>query len=249
MTDLMSPTLDAATLSAIVDGRHDDPFAVLGPHEVGGVLVVRAFVPPATWLEVFDPETGSVVARLACVAEPGLFEGEVPKRPVWFSYRLRAGNAGGTWEFDDPYRFGPVLGDLDDYLIREGTHQRLWERLGAKITQHQNASGISFAVWAPNASRAAVVGDFNEWDGRRHPMRKRRGTGVWELFMPGLGKDALYKFEIKAADGSLLPLKADPLGMKAELRPSTASTVASPEPLPWSDAAWLAARRGAQTVA
>jgi len=249
MTDLVSSTLDAATMSAIVDGRHGDPFAVLGPHEIGDAVIIRAFVPSATRLEVIDPETNAVVARLSRVAEPGFFEGEVPKRPVWFSYRLRASNAGGTWEFDDPYRFGPVLGDLDDYLIREGTHQRLWERLGARIAQHQNTWGVSFAVWAPNAARVAVVGDFNDWDGRRHPMRNRRGTGVWELFVPGLRQDTLYKYEIKSADGSLLPLKADPLGMKAELRPSTASKVASPEPLSWTDGAWLSARGAAQSVA
>ncbi|HEV8388926.1 MAG TPA: 1,4-alpha-glucan branching protein GlgB [Dongiaceae bacterium] len=249
MTDLVSSTLDAATVSAIVDGRHGDPFAVLGPHEVGGVVVIRAFVPGAARLEVIDPATNAVAARLSRVAEPGLFEGQVPKRPVWFSYRLRASNAGGTWEFDDPYRFGPVLGDLDDYLIREGTHQRLWERLGARIAQHQDVWGVSFAVWAPNASRVTVVGEFNDWDGRRHPMRNRCGTGVWELFVPGLKQDTLYKYEIKAADGLLLPLKADPLGMEAELRPSTASKVASPKRLAWSDGAWLTARAAAQSVA
>jgi 1,4-alpha-glucan branching enzyme len=249
VTDAAASTLDAATISAIVDGRHGDPFAVLGPHEVGGAVVIRALVPAAAQLEVIDPETNTVAASLARIGEPGLFEGIVPKRPVWFSYRLRASNAGGSWEFDDPYRFGPVLGDLDDYLIREGTHQRLWERLGARVTQHQNAWGVSFAVWAPNASRVAVVGAFNEWDGRRHPMRNRRGTGVWELFVPGLHQDTLYKYEIKSADGALLPLKADPLGRKAELRPSTASQVASPEPLAWTDGAWLSTRAAAQSVA
>jgi 1,4-alpha-glucan branching enzyme len=249
MTDLVSPTLDAATISAIVDGRHGDPFAVLGPHEVGGTLVIRAFVPAAARLEVIDPESNVVAARLARIGEPGFFDGVVAQRPVWFSYRLRASNAGGTWEFDDPYRFGPVLGELDDYLMREGTHQRLWERLGARVVQHQTAWGVSFAVWAPSASRVAVVGDFNEWDGRRHPMRSRRGTGVWELFVPGLQQDTLYKYEIKDSGGTLLPLKADPLGMKAELRPSTASAVASPEPLSWTDGAWLAARAKVQSVA
>lgn len=248
MTDLMSSTLDAAALSAIVDGRHGDPFAVLGPHEVGGTVVIRAFVPSATRLEVIEAETGAPVARMSRVAEPGFFEAALRGKPAWFGYRLRAANDGGTWEFDDPYRFGPVLGDLDDYLIREGTHQRLWERLGAHVVVHQGVPGVSFAVWAPNAGRVALVGDFNDWDGRRHPMRNRRGTGVWEIFMPGLGAGALYKYEIKAADGSLLPLKSDPLAMKAELRPSTASVVAVPAPLDWHDDAWLSARPQMQSV-
>jgi 1,4-alpha-glucan branching enzyme len=248
MTDLVSSGLDATTLSAIIDGRHGDPFAVLGPHEEDGTVIIRAFVPGATRMEVIDSGTGAAVAAMRRVAESGFFEVELRQKPVWFGYRLRASNGGGTWEFDDPYRFGPVLGDIDDYLIREGTHQRLWERLGAHSTEHQQVQGVSFAVWAPNASRVAVVGDFNDWDGRRHPMRSRRGTGIWEIFMPGVAPGALYKFEIKAADGSLLPLKADPIAMKAELRPSTASAVASPEPHAWTDGAWLAARPQSQSV-
>ena len=202
----------------------------------------------ATRLEVIDAETNAALARMDRIAEPGFFEVELRGKPVWFGYRLRAANEGGTWEFDDPYRFGPVLGDLDDYLIREGTHQRLWERLGAHVTEHQGVRGVSFAVWAPNASRVALVGDFNDWDGRRHGMRKRRGTGVWEIFLPGLGPDALYKYEIKAADGALLPLKSDPLAMKAELRPSTASAVAAPEPSDWTDDSWMGVRAQTQSV-
>ena len=248
MSAVVSSSLDAATLSAIIDGRHADPFAVLGPHEEGGAIVIRAFVPVATRMEVIDAQTGASVARMVRVGEPGFFEAELRGKPVWFGYRLHAGNDGGSWEFDDPYRFGPVLGDIDDYLIREGTHQRLWERLGAHVTEHQKVKGVSFAVWAPSAGRVAVVGDFNDWDGRRHPMRKRQGTGVWEIFMPGVGPDALYKFEIKSADGTLLPLKADPLSMKAELRPSTASAVSSPQPLVWNDRGWLTTRAQAQSI-
>ncbi|HVO01739.1 MAG TPA: 1,4-alpha-glucan branching protein GlgB [Candidatus Cybelea sp.] len=243
-----SPSLDATTLSAIVDGRHGDVFAVLGPHEVEGELVIRAFLPTAATLEVIDPATGAVAAKLKEIAKPGLFEGAVPKRPVWFAYRLRASNAGGSWEFDDPYRFPPILGALDDYLIREGTHRRLWERLGARVTQHEGVSGVAFAVWAPNASRVSVIGDFNGWDGRRHVMRNRLGTGVWEMFIPGIDAGALYKYEIKAADGHLLPQKADPIAKQAELRPSTASVVAASEPFRWRDGDWMAARANTQSV-
>jgi 1,4-alpha-glucan branching enzyme len=249
MTVRVAPTLDAATLSAIVDGRHGDPFAVLGPHEVAGKLVVRAFVPAATSLAVLDPESGAVAASLEEVAKPGLFEGVVPDRPAWFGYRLRASNSGGSWEFDDPYRFPPVLGELDDYLMREGTHRRLWESLGGRAIRHQGADGVTFAAWAPNAARVAVIGDFNDWDGRRHGMRNRRGAGVWEIFIPGIGENTPYKFEIKDAQGHVLPLKADPLARQMELRPGTASVVAARTPFTWSDEGWLKKREAAQSVA
>ncbi|NJO31972.1 MAG: 1,4-alpha-glucan branching enzyme, partial [Rhodospirillales bacterium] len=191
MTDMVSSGLDATTLSAIIDGRHSDPFAVLGPHEEGGAVIIRAFVPAASRMEVIDSGTGASVAHMTRIAEPGFFEVELRQKPVWFGYRLRASNDGGSWEFDDPYRFGPVLGDIDDHLIREGTHQRLWERLGAHVTEHQQVPGVAFAVWAPSASRVAVTGDFNDWDGRRHPMRNRRDTGIWEIFIPGVAPGAL----------------------------------------------------------
>jgi 1,4-alpha-glucan branching enzyme len=244
-----APSLDAATVSAIVDGRHGDPFAVLGPHEVAGKLVIRAFVPTATSVAVIDPATGAVAAELTEIAKPELFEGVVPDRPVWFAYRLRASNAHGSWEFDDPYRFPPLLGELDDYLMREGTHRRLWESLGARVIQHQGVEGVAFSVWAPNAARVAVVGDFNAWDGRRHGMRNRQAAGVWEIFIPGIGANAHYKFEIKDAGGHLLPLKADPLARQMELRPGNASVVSARAPFRWSDAAWLEKRAAAQNIA
>jgi 1,4-alpha-glucan branching enzyme len=240
--------LDAATVSAIVDGRHGDPFAVLGPHEAPGGIVVRAFVPAATRLQVIEADTGTVVVDMAKIGEPGLFEARIADRPAWFGYRLRAANDGGTWEFDDPYRFGPLFGDVDDHLIREGTHRRLWERLGAHVVEHQGARGTAFAVWAPNAARVAVVGDFNDWDGRGHPMRLRAAIGIWELFLPGVDAGATYKYQVHAADGTPLPLKADPLGLQAQLRPDNASVVAAPEPFAWSDAAWLAERGHRQTT-
>ena len=249
MSQAATPTIDAATLSAIVDGRHGDPFAVLGPHEVAGKLVVRAFVPFATKLAVIDPASGAVAAELREVAKPGLFEGIVPDRPIWFGYRLRATDAnGGSWEIEDPYRFEPVLGELDDYLMREGTHRRLWERMGARGIRHQNVDGVAFAVWAPSAGRVAVVGEFNDWDGRRHPMRLRRATGVWEIFLPGVVEGAKYKFEIKDAAGNLLPLKADPIARQMELRPGTASVVTTQRAPAWADAAWLKRRGAAQSV-
>jgi 1,4-alpha-glucan branching enzyme len=230
--------LTAAEVAAIVEGRHHDPFAVLGLHEIDGRCRVRAFVPGAATVDAVTRE-GDFLARLSRRHAEGLFEGTLVRREP---YRLRAGNAGGTWVVDDPYAYGPVLGPMDDWLMGHGTHARLYDRLGAHAIAHEGASGVHFAVWAPNARRVSVVGDFNAWDGRRHSMRKRVDTGVWEIFVPGEGDGTLYKYEIIAADGTLLPLKADPVGFGGELRPSTASVVRDTAHFAWTDAGWMAAR-------
>ena len=240
--------VSADTLTALAEARHDDPFAVLGPHAVAGGVVIRALVPGAERLEVIEEATGAVAGELERRHPVGLFEGLLADRPAWFGYVLRAHHAGGSWEVHDPYRYPPVLGALDDYLIREGTHQRLWERLGAHAIEHAGVRGVHFAVWAPNASRVSVVGDFNAWDGRRNAMRRRGGVGIWEIFIPGLDEGALYKYEIRGGDGTLLPLKADPLGTGAELRPQTASVVRRVDDFRWNDAGWCAARGAAQAV-
>ena len=227
-------------IEAIVAARHGDPFSVLGPHPAPGALAIRAFVPGADEVEAIGP-TGAAVPLERRHAE-GFFEGLAAGASHPFAYRLRARNAGGEWEFDDPYRFGPVLGPLDDHLLVEGSHRRLYERLGAHPGVHDGTAGTSFAVWAPNARRVSLVGDFNAWDGRRHSMRKRVDSGVWEIFAPGVGEGAVYKFEIVGTDGVLQPLKADPVGFAAELRPSTASIVAGGGPMPFHDEAHMAAR-------
>ncbi len=229
------------TIAAIVEGRHADPFAVLGPHEVGGRLMLRAYVPGATTLEAVGDDDRPL-ARLAQRHPAGFFEGPLPARA---RYRLRAANADGAWTVDDAYAFGPVLGPLDDWLVGEGTHTMLYDRLGAHPLVHEGVAGVHFAVWAPNARRVSVVGDFNAWDGRRHVMRKRVDTGVWEIFVPALGDGTIYKYEIIGAAGELLPLKSDPVGFRAELRPSTASIVCATENFTWHDGAWLAARAAA----
>ncbi len=210
--------LAAADIEAICQGRHADPFAVLGPH--GGV--VRAFLPGAAQVE-------AGAGALARVHGDGLFEGAVGGTAE-APYRLHVIWADGSRAvLDDPYRFGPVLGDIDAWLLGEGTHMRPFEVLGAHPRTVDGVAGTAFAVWAPNARRVSVVGDFNLWDGRRHPMRLRRECGVWELFLPGVGLGARYKFELLGRDGRLLPQKADPYARQAELRPATASIVA---PLP-----------------
>ena len=235
--DIATPDRDA-----IVAGTHGDPFAVLGPHRIGsnGGHIVRAFVPGVHELEAIDTN-GATLATLERVADAGIFTGTVHGAETP-SYRLRARTEATTFEFDDPYRFGPTLGQLDLHLIGEGRHLRLWEKFGAHPIVHEGVAGVAFAVWAPNAKRASVVGDFNFWDGRRHPMRFHPGVGVWELFVPGLDVGATYKYELLANDGTLLPLHADPYGFAAEKLPGTASVVASPGNTTWNDAAWLDAR-------
>jgi 1,4-alpha-glucan branching enzyme len=231
-----APTPEA--IDAIVEGRHEDPFAVLGQHPVDGAVVVRAFVPGADAVEAITRD-GRPLASLASRHAAGFFEGVVPQRGP---YLLRAANRDGSWIVDDAYAYGPVLGPVDDWLVGEGTHTKLYDRLGAHPIDHEGVPGVHFAVWAPNARRVSVVGDFNAWDGRRHVMRKRVDTGVREIFIPRLHDGTIYKYEIVGADGALLPLKADPVGFRAELRPSTASIVCDTAGFPWSDGEWMASR-------
>jgi 1,4-alpha-glucan branching enzyme len=227
--------LDSATVSRLLEGRHDDPFSVLGPRRHG----------QATWVTAFDPGAEEMAALVGGREHPllpvrgGVFSGPVPDgRP----YVLRARGHGAEWVGEDPYRFGPVLTDLDEYLLGEGTHERLWEALGAHVMDHEGVEGTHFAVWAPNARRVSVVGNWNAWDGRRHPMRRRGGTGVWEIFLPGLKEPAAYKYEIVGPHGEVLPLKADPVGFGAEHPPQTASVVRDIRGYGWQDDDWMARR-------
>jgi len=235
--------IDDVAAWAISEGWHSDPFSVLGLHQRGTCWVVTAFVPGAERLWVVT-DTGRTEAK-ALIQNPGLF---VAKLAGSQTYRLAATAGGTDWEFDDPYRFGPVLGDLDKYLLGEGTHKRLWQVLGAHLITHEGVAGVHFAVWAPNAERVSVVGDFNFWDGRRHLMRKRGATGVWETFLPGLAEGVVYKYELRGPSGNLLPLKADPVGFGSEHPPANASVVRSIASPGWTDAAWMARRGAAQSI-
>ncbi len=231
-------------VARICSGRHGDPFAVLGPHvPAPGQLLLRAFLPGAR--EVWAIAAGSRrrLAKLHPLPGDGLFERRLASGAgLRYRYHIRWLDGSDSIE-EDPYRFGLLLSDLDIWLLSEGTHLRPYEVLGAHSCQIQDVAGTRFAVWAPHASRVAVVGDFNFWDGRRHPMRRRREWGVWELFLPGVQEGARYKFEIRDAAGQLLPLRADPYARQAELRPATASIVAPLLPRLAGDERWRLASR------
>ncbi|RAU22120.1 1,4-alpha-glucan branching enzyme [Paramagnetospirillum kuznetsovii] len=223
--------------AAIIAGRHGDPFAVLGPHRTGRDAIIRTIQPQARRVSVL---TAAGEVEMERVHADGLFAARLP----WPSgYRLVVEEHDGqVFEIDDPYRFPPQLGDLDVHLLSEGKHLRTFEKLGAHLRRVEGVEGVHFAVWAPNADRVSVVGDFNGWDGRRHPMRLRHHAGVWEIFIPGLAHATVYKFEILAKGGMLLPLKADPYGHWAEVPPKTASVVWDMAERPWRDSDWMAAQ-------
>ena len=212
-------------IELICNASHGDPFSVLGPHQVSLMRCsVRCFIPNATQVHVISPE-GKSLTTLGPRHGTDFFEGSVPMA-VGDAYQLQVQwESGQSSTLEDPYRFPLVLGEMDLWLLGEGTHLRPFEVLGAHPSTLLGVDGTRFAVWAPNASRVSVVGDFNHWDGRRHPMRLRRECGVWELFLPGVCTGALYKFEIRTQSGEVLPARSDPYALQAELRPATASKV------------------------
>ncbi|MFN7973209.1 MAG: 1,4-alpha-glucan branching protein GlgB [Acidobacteriota bacterium] len=240
-----TPALDPAEITRLIRGEHAEPHAILGAHaarsgDAEGVLV-RAFHPDAAAMEL---RTGSALLPMAPVA-PGVpvFEAFVPaeKLPIAYAIRMRF-PSGAVVERDDPYRFLPTVGDVDLHLFGEGTHRRLWERLGAHPGMVEGVAGCAFAVWAPNARRVSVVGDFCRWDGRVFPMRKLSGIGVFEIFIPGLSPGSLYKYEILTQD-RMLRLKTDPFATEMELPPGTASRIPHSSRHAWTDDAWMKKRR------
>ena len=231
----MTHPLTPDTVARLLSASHDDPFSVLGPHRHGA----------QTWVTAIDPGADLLCAVLNGKEYPlervegALFSGRVPDGTP---YRLHGRGMGGEWNYDDAYRFGPVLTDLDEYLLGEGTHLRLWEALGAHVMEHEGTQGTHFAVWAPNARRVSVVGAFNAWDGRRHPMRRRGATGVWEIFIPGAQDGQPYKYQITGPSGEALPLKADPVGFGSQHPPETASVIRDIRGYGWKDGNWMASR-------
>jgi 1,4-alpha-glucan branching enzyme len=249
-------------LERIVRGEESDPFDFLGPHWVDRngerILVIRAFRPAATGVTVtwtgnsVGASSTSVAIAANQIHPAGVFEAAMPlglaavrenQAIAPTAYRMRFKFAdGNSLETFDAYAFPPLLTDYDLYLSGEGTHYQKYEKLGAHVREMSDVRGVHLGVWAPNAQRVSVVGNFNLWDGRVHPMRLRGQTGIWEVFIPGLGEGTLYKFEIRSRVGGHWGLKSDPYGFAAEMRPNNASVVVDIEKHQWNDSAWLTAR-------
>ena len=239
----MKPILSEPEINAIIYGMHGAPFTLLGMHEMGAKkpgVVVRVFRPYATKAEVIRKADGQAF-EMPRIHEDGLYELFLPNEKP-FDYKLRlAWFEGPPSELEDPYRFPLQLTDLDMYLLGEGTNYRAYHKMGAHPLTIAGVEGVHFAVWAPNAVRVSVVGWFNNWDGRIHPLQQRGGSGLWELFMPHLKPGDLYKFEVKGHK-AFLAQKADPYAFASELRPRSASMVWDIAKYEWKDADWLAAR-------
>ena len=226
--------LTEGDLSALAEARHGEPFSVLGSHKSGRLRWVSTFLPSAVEVTALVGEAETALPRLS----GDIFAGPVAAG----AYRLRARYGDGSEHvFADPYAFGPKLSEFDQYLMGEGTHRELWRALGAHICAHEGSGGVHFAVWAPNAQRVSVVGEFNLWDGRRHPMRRVGATGVWEIFLPDIGDGTLYKYEILGAGGSVVQ-KADPVGFGSQHPPEQASVVRDIGGYGWKDATWMEGR-------
>ncbi len=227
-------------IQQILDASHPNPFGFLGLHCEGksDVYVVRTFQPGA--IEVLVDIDGDEVA-MDQAGSTGFFVLKT-RRKKPFNYRFKVIYPGTVIEREDPYRFPQVLGDVDIHLLNEGTHRKLYDVLGAHQRVIDGIAGVAFSVWAPNASRVSVVGDFNDWDGRRHSMRRLGNSGFWDIFIPGIPARTKYKYEMKDSAGNLQPLKADPIGSQAEMRPDTASVIDAEAPFHWQDGNWMSHR-------
>jgi 1,4-alpha-glucan branching enzyme len=238
-------------LGALVEGRHENPFEILGPHEVEDagrrLLAVRAFLPQSTQAWVVDAAHGSRPMRR--IHPAGLYEAicPLPENSESSSYMLKiTDNKGSQTTVHDPYSFSPLLGELDLHLLGEGRHWNCYRCLGAQLRSVGGVAGTNFAVWAPNATGVSLVGDFNNWDGRLHPMRKHIPGGIWELFVPGLSEGTIYKYRVKQGNEEVD--KSDPYGFAAELPPRTASKVANLDSYTWQDSAWMERRAAAHLL-
>src|SRR5574341_1070020 len=244
------PTVDSAAVAAIAGAYHGAPFDVLGIHSATAegkpALAVRAWQPQAQAVSV---KRGADLIPMERVHPEGFFEAVFPGEAEFFGYQLSITLLdGATYLAEDPYRFPPVLTEFDLHLFAEGTHFQLYDKLGAHPLVHDGVPGVAFAVWAPNALRVSVVGDFNQWDGRRHPMRPRGATGLWELFVPGLAQGDLYKYEIKTRYKGYMVTKADPYAFFSELRPRTGSVVWDLSRYAWRDGEWMKNRKAHQNL-
>ena len=239
ITPVSVPTIEQGSIDALLGATHGDPFGALGMHQAGEHMVVRVLRPDARTVTVQSLDQPAAVYPALQVHPDGLFEAVLEGAEQRFRYTLHfTGHDGSEWTERDPYSFGVLLGQLDLHLFAEGQHWQLYDKLGAHLTAIDGARGTTFRVWAPNAQRVSVVGDFNGWDGRRNPMRKLLGCGVWEIFIPGVLEGAHYKFELKQAHGGI-GLKSDPFAFFSQYGTSTASMVYDLARFQWSDAEWM----------
>ncbi|MDH3533484.1 MAG: 1,4-alpha-glucan branching enzyme, partial [Gammaproteobacteria bacterium] len=222
--------------AALVAGRHHDPFSMLGVHRVDGDRVVRTLQPHAERVELID-RSGRLLSTMQRLHPDGLFAAIMPPRIRRYRFRITT-HAGDIMEIDDCYAFGQTLGDVDLYLLAEGSDRKIYQKLGAHPKTISGVCGTRFAVWAPNASRVSVVGDFNDWDGRRHVMRLHPANGIWEVFVPGVPAGTKYKYELLDQQGKLLPQKTDPFAGFHESPPGNASLVYESS-FAWADDAWM----------
>ncbi len=231
----------APDLIKIVEARHHDPFSVLGRHAQGRTELIRAFIPEAASVRI--GEDGPAMER---IGKSGLFQWSGPAGTVERHYRLLwQDGAGHNHSAVDPYQFAPQIAEFDLHLFGEGRHWHIYNILGAHPVEVDGVAGVRFATWAPNAERVSVVGEFNDWDGRRHPMTVHGSSGVWELFLPGVAPGMLYKFEIRNRHSGEILVKTDPYGQQFELRPNTAALVRNPQPYQWQDEQWMQRRAAA----
>ena len=238
----------------LVSAREWDPFSVLGPQRDASTgssgVCVRAFLPEAVEVTFLPEQTGRSPVPMKLVHPEGVFEARWEGYVLDTRYQFRiVDRQGKATQRHDPYAFSPLISDFDLHLFGEGKLYKAYEKIGAQPCTHQGVRGVNFAVWAPNAKRVSVVGDFNEWDGRRHPMRNRGGVGIWELFIPDMNEGMVYKFEILPQNGDAPFLKADPYASSSELRPKTASIVRDLSGYEWQDGEWMDARQSRDPLA
>ncbi len=241
----MISTAELIELNQIIEAQHGDPHHILGMHEVDvdgkKCLAVRAFIPQAKNITVVDPKS-DLKYQMNKIHQDGFFEVIITDRSEWFRYMFHIeGYENNDWSTYDAYSFEPTISDMDIYLFNQGTHYEIFDKLGAHVKTIDGVEGVAFAVWAPNAKRVSVIGDFNSWDGRRNAMRIIAGSGIWEIFIPGLKNLDKYKFEIKSVTGMLFQ-KSDPYGNFAELRPSSTSLVFDINNYKWNDGEWVKKR-------